>query len=128
MEDIRAERRLMLGWDRPITGPMQLPSTSPEDKRRRWLDGGLVIVGHHTLKVRAELAKVRLAPDDDDVRLAGLVEALLALEQCVHDQRDVFEVLDGGTRSIGTDMRDCVRACSVKQCIQQAVVAGLFSI
>ena len=50
MEDIRAERRLMLGWDRPITGPMQLPGTSPEDKQRRWLDGALVIVSHHTLK------------------------------------------------------------------------------
>ena len=74
MEDIRAERRLMLGWDRPITGPMQLPSTSPEDKRRRWLDGGLVIVGHHTLKVRAELAKVRLVPYDD-VGFANFVEA-----------------------------------------------------
>ena len=49
-EDIRAERRLMLGLDQPITGPMQLPGTSPEEKRRRWLEGGLVIVGRHTLK------------------------------------------------------------------------------
>ena len=42
--------------------------------------------------VRAELAKVRLVPDDD-VRLADLVEARPAREQRVHDRRDVLEVL-----------------------------------
>ena len=49
-DDIRAERRLMLGLDQPISGPMKLPGSSPEEKRQRWLDGGLVIVGRHTLK------------------------------------------------------------------------------
>ncbi len=49
-EDIRAERRLMLGLDQPMAGPMQLPGSSPEEKRRRWLEGGIVIVGRHTLK------------------------------------------------------------------------------
>ncbi|KAI0748556.1 inner membrane protein import complex subunit Tim54-domain-containing protein [Daedaleopsis nitida] len=49
-DDIRAERRLMLGLDQPFSTPMKLPGSSPEEKRRRWLEGGLVIVGRHTLK------------------------------------------------------------------------------
>ena len=42
--------------------------------------------------VGAELAKVRLVPDDD-VGLADVVEARPAREESVHDGRDVLEVL-----------------------------------
>ena len=43
--------------------------------------------------VRAELAEVRLVPDDD-VRLADRVEARPAREEGVDDRGDVFEVLE----------------------------------
>ena len=48
-DDIRTERRFMLGLDTPYN-PMSLPGVSPEEKRKRRLEGGIVIVGRHTLK------------------------------------------------------------------------------
>lgn len=49
-DDIRMQRRLALGIDAPPFSPMQLPNTSPEDKRRRELEGGIVLVGRPTFK------------------------------------------------------------------------------
>lgn len=49
-DDIRAERRLLVGFDRPPQSVVKLPGSSPEERRQRWLEGGLVIVGRHTLK------------------------------------------------------------------------------
>ena len=40
----------MLGLDRPPVTPMQIPGSSPEAKHQRWLEGGIVLVGRHTLK------------------------------------------------------------------------------
>lgn len=49
-DDIRSQRRLTLGLDQPPLTPVVLPNTSPEDKRRRKLEGGTVIVGRPTFK------------------------------------------------------------------------------
>ena len=49
-DDIRLQRRLMLGIDSPPFSPMQLPNSSPEDKRRRELDGGIILIGRPTFK------------------------------------------------------------------------------
>jgi len=49
-EDIKKKRRLALGLDRPPLTPMVLPNTTPEDKQRRELEGGIVIVGRPTFK------------------------------------------------------------------------------
>ncbi|KAI0636678.1 inner membrane protein import complex subunit Tim54-domain-containing protein [Trametes polyzona] len=49
-DKIRKERRIMAGLDQPFTGPMPLPGSSFDEKRQRELDGGIIIVGRHTLK------------------------------------------------------------------------------
>ncbi|CCM03615.1 uncharacterized protein FIBRA_05757 [Fibroporia radiculosa] len=49
-DDIKRRRRIEAGLDQPPLTPMVLPNTSPEDKRRRELDGGVVIVGRPTFK------------------------------------------------------------------------------
>lgn len=49
-DDIKKRRRLELGLDQPPMMPMVLPNSSPEDKRRRELEGGVVIVGRPTFK------------------------------------------------------------------------------
>ncbi|CDO73575.1 hypothetical protein BN946_scf185014.g45 [Trametes cinnabarina] len=49
-DKIRKERRVMAGLEQPSTGPMALPGSSFEEKRQRELDGGIIIVGRHTLK------------------------------------------------------------------------------
>ncbi|TFY60085.1 hypothetical protein EVJ58_g5373 [Rhodofomes roseus] len=46
-DDIKKRRRLELGLDQP---PIVLPHHSPEDQRRRELEGGIVIVGRPTFK------------------------------------------------------------------------------
>ncbi|KAL6301586.1 inner membrane protein import complex subunit Tim54-domain-containing protein [Sparassis latifolia] len=49
-EEIRSQRRIALGLDNPPQMPVILPNSSPEDKRRRALEGGIIIVGRPTLK------------------------------------------------------------------------------
>ncbi|KAI0362445.1 hypothetical protein OH77DRAFT_1416704 [Trametes cingulata] len=49
-DKIRKQRRIMAGLEEHFTGPMPLPGSSFEEKRQRELDGGIVIVGRHTLK------------------------------------------------------------------------------
>ncbi|EJF66121.1 hypothetical protein DICSQDRAFT_78265 [Dichomitus squalens LYAD-421 SS1] len=49
-DEIRADRRIMLGLDQPFTGGMQLPGSTPAEKRQRKVDSGIIIVGRHTLK------------------------------------------------------------------------------
>ncbi|KAH9950192.1 mitochondrial import inner membrane translocase subunit Tim54 [Amylocystis lapponica] len=49
-DSIRSQRRLALGLDKPPIQPVVLPNTSPEDIRRRELEGGIVIVGRPTFK------------------------------------------------------------------------------
>ncbi|CAL1705676.1 unnamed protein product [Somion occarium] len=49
-ETIKARRRLDLGIDQLPQAVMVLPGTSPEEKRKRELEGGLVIIGRPTFK------------------------------------------------------------------------------
>lgn len=49
-DDIRLQRRLALGIDQPPFSPMQLPNNSLEDKRRRDLEGGIILIGRPTFK------------------------------------------------------------------------------
>ncbi|OSX65593.1 hypothetical protein POSPLADRAFT_1065302 [Postia placenta MAD-698-R-SB12] len=49
-EDIKKRRRIELGLEPPPVMPVVLPNTSAEDKRRRELEGGVVIVGRLTFK------------------------------------------------------------------------------
>ncbi|OCH92101.1 hypothetical protein OBBRIDRAFT_833703 [Obba rivulosa] len=48
--DIKSRRRLALGLDPPPPGAMLLPTPSPEEKHRRELEGGVIIVGRPTFK------------------------------------------------------------------------------
>ncbi|KAI0372959.1 hypothetical protein BV20DRAFT_938608 [Pilatotrama ljubarskyi] len=49
-DKIRKERRIMAGLEEHFSGPMPIPGSSFEEKRQREVDGGIVIVGRHTLK------------------------------------------------------------------------------
>ncbi|KAH8099580.1 inner membrane protein import complex subunit Tim54-domain-containing protein [Cristinia sonorae] len=49
-EDIKARRRMEAGLDPPPPNPMNLPTLSIQDIRRRELEGGVVIVGRPTFK------------------------------------------------------------------------------
>ncbi|OJT08669.1 Mitochondrial import inner membrane translocase subunit TIM54 [Trametes pubescens] len=49
-DKVRKERRIMAGLEQFTTGPLPLPGSTFEEKRQRELDGGIVIVGRHTLK------------------------------------------------------------------------------
>ncbi len=49
-DTIKAQRRLDVGLDQHIQSVMQLPNSSPADKRRRELEGGIVIVGRPAFK------------------------------------------------------------------------------
>lgn len=49
-DQIKARRRLDAGLDEHLQSVMKLPNSSPEDKRRRELEGGIVIVGRPTFK------------------------------------------------------------------------------
>ncbi|KZT02309.1 uncharacterized protein LAESUDRAFT_685536 [Laetiporus sulphureus 93-53] len=49
-EEIKKKRRIEVGLDQPPAPPMLLPQASPEEKRRRELEGGIVIVGRPTFK------------------------------------------------------------------------------
>ena len=49
-EDIKARRRLEAGLDPPPFNPLNLPTLSVEEHRRRELEGGVVIVGRPTFK------------------------------------------------------------------------------
>ncbi|PCH37706.1 hypothetical protein WOLCODRAFT_130434 [Wolfiporia cocos MD-104 SS10] len=49
-EDIKRRRRIDSGLESPPVMAMPLPNSSPEDKRRRELEGGIVIVGRPTFK------------------------------------------------------------------------------
>jgi mitochondrial import inner membrane translocase subunit TIM54 len=49
--DIKNERRLEAGLEKPFESPMVLPTKlSPEAEKQRKMEGGTVIVGRHTLK------------------------------------------------------------------------------
>ena len=49
--DVKDERRLAAGLDQPWQPPMPNPlQLSPEEERRRKLEGGTVIIGSHPLK------------------------------------------------------------------------------
>ena len=78
-DEIRADRRIMLGLDQPFTGGMQLPGSSPAEKRQRKVDSGIVIVGRHTLKEYMWGLKHGwtdgLEPVDREERLAQQLEA-----------------------------------------------------
>ncbi|KAH9945851.1 inner membrane protein import complex subunit Tim54-domain-containing protein [Epithele typhae] len=49
-DDIREERRKFAGLDPPPMNLLNLPNSSPAEKHQRRLEGGIVIVGRHTLK------------------------------------------------------------------------------
>ncbi|KAI0333544.1 hypothetical protein GY45DRAFT_1271836 [Cubamyces sp. BRFM 1775] len=49
-EKIRKERRILSGLDQASSGPMPLPGSSFEEKHKRELEGGIILVGRHTLK------------------------------------------------------------------------------
>ncbi|TCD63538.1 mitochondrial import inner membrane translocase subunit tim54 [Steccherinum ochraceum] len=49
-EDIKARRRLEAGLDAPPYNPMNLPTLSVQEHRRRELEGGIVLVGRPTFK------------------------------------------------------------------------------
>ncbi|KAI0672920.1 inner membrane protein import complex subunit Tim54-domain-containing protein [Trametes maxima] len=49
-DKIRQERRILAGLDQPFSSPMPIPGSSFEEKRQRELDGGIIVVGRHTLK------------------------------------------------------------------------------
>ncbi|KAI1794642.1 mitochondrial import inner membrane translocase subunit Tim54 [Ganoderma leucocontextum] len=78
-DEIRADRRIMLGLDQPFAGGMQLPGSTPAEKRQRKVDSGIVIVGRHTLKEYFTGLKhgwtEGLEPIDREERLAQMLEA-----------------------------------------------------
>ena len=49
-DDVRHQRRLTAGLDQPPSYPMKLPGSSLAEKRQRWQEGGIVLVGRHTFK------------------------------------------------------------------------------
>ena len=77
-EEIRADRRVALGLDQPFAGPMQLPGSTPAEKRQRKVDGGIVVVGRHTLKEYFTGLKrgwtEGLEPVDREEQLARMLE------------------------------------------------------
>ncbi|KAI0822839.1 inner membrane protein import complex subunit Tim54-domain-containing protein [Trametes gibbosa] len=78
-DKVRKERRIMAGLEQHFTGPMALPGSSFEEKRQRELDGGIIIVGRHTLKEFISGLKrgwsEGLAPVDREDRLAHALES-----------------------------------------------------
>lgn len=78
-DEIRADRRVALGLDQPFVGGMQLPGSTPAEKRQRRVDSGIVVVGRHTLKEYFAGLKrgwtEGLEPVDREEQLAQLLEA-----------------------------------------------------
>ncbi len=78
-DEIRADRRIILGLDQPFVSGMQLPGSTPAEKRQRKVDSGIVIVGRHTLKEYLTGLKrgwtEGLEPVDREERLAHMLEA-----------------------------------------------------
>ncbi|KAH9857194.1 inner membrane protein import complex subunit Tim54-domain-containing protein [Lenzites betulinus] len=78
-DKVRKERRIAAGLEQPFTSPLALPGSSFEEKHKRELDGGIIIVGRHTLKEFMAGLKSGwsdgLAPIDREERLARALES-----------------------------------------------------